>query len=192
MSALTVIKLGGSHAFEPHLRPWLDALASHAGSIVLVPGGGAFADAVRDAQPRIGFDDGAAHRMALLAMEQFGCALASLNERCLLVDSFAAIHRALEDGRVPVWLPTNMVLAAGEIPGSWDVTSDSLAAWLAGELGASRLVLVKHAASTLAARELASRRIVDPAFPGFLAHAGVPLLVLGANDYARLAAKELA
>src|SRR6188508_2518703 len=143
MGALTVIKLGGSHAFATHLRSWLDAIASRAGSIVLVPGGGPFADAVRDAQPRMGFDDGAAHRMALLAMEQFGCALASGRREFSPADSQAAIARALEVKQVPVWLPTRMVLAA-DIPASWEVTSDSLAAWLVAKLGARRLLLVKH------------------------------------------------
>ncbi|MEJ0074438.1 MAG: hypothetical protein WDO17_03170 [Alphaproteobacteria bacterium] len=190
MGALTIVKLGGSHAFAPQLRAWLDAIASHAGSIVLVPGGGPFADAVRDAQPRIGFDDDAAHRMALLAMEQFGCALASLDARLALANSLAEIDNAIAKRRVPVWLPTHMALTAQDIPWSWDVTSDSLAAWLAGALGASRIVLVKHAASALRAPELAARGIVDPAFPGFLARSGVPLVVLGADDYARLARAE--
>ena len=91
MRDLTVVKLGGSHAFAPHLRAWLDAIAQCAGRIVVVPGGGPFADAVRDAQPRMGFDDAAAHRMALLAMEQYGCALASLNARFVLAESRTAI-----------------------------------------------------------------------------------------------------
>jgi len=192
MGALTVIKLGGSHAFAPHLRPWLDAIVTYAGSIVLVPGGGPFADAVRDAQPRIGFDDGAAHRMALLAMEQFGCALASLNGRLALVESPSEIEAALAARQVPVWLPAGMVLAARDIPWSWDVTSDSLAAWLARELGARRLVLVKHAGTRATAEELASRGIVDPAFPRFLARSSATLTVLGADDHPLLAAKEMA
>jgi 5-(aminomethyl)-3-furanmethanol phosphate kinase len=192
MRALTVIKLGGSHAFAPYLRDWLDAIASCAGSIVLVPGGGPFADLVRDAQPRIGFDDDAAHHMALLAMEQYGCALASLNAQLALAESKAEIAHALAECRVPVWLPSRMVLAAREIPWSWDVTSDSLAAWLGGELSASRLVLVKHEAAHMDAEELAARGIVDSGFPRFLARSGVPVAVLGAADHARLAAREFA
>jgi dihydroneopterin aldolase len=192
MGAATVIKLGGSQAFAPHLRHWLDAIASRAGSIVLVPGGGPFADTVRDAQPRIGFDDGAAHRMALLAMEQYGCALASMNAHFTLAESQTEIARALAERLVPVWLPSRMVLAAREIPWSWEVTSDSLAAWLAGELPASRLVLVKPGAARMDAEALAARGIVDPAFPGFLARSGATVTVLGAADHALLAARELA
>src|SRR5580765_1014836 len=117
---LTVVKLGGSHAFAPHLADWIAAIATHAGRIVVVPGGGPFADAVRAAQPKMGFDDRAAHRMALLAMEQYGCALASGRKRFALAETRAAIDRTLAMGKVPVWLPTRMVLAAPEIPWSWD------------------------------------------------------------------------
>src|SRR5688572_32768381 len=125
-----MVKLGGSHAVSPHLKDWIDEIAG-CGRIVVVPGGGPFADAVRDAQPRMGFDDRAAHRMALLAMEQYACALASLDKRFLLSATVEEMYLDLDRERVAVWLPAQMVLAAPEIPWSWDVTSDSLAAWLA-------------------------------------------------------------
>src|SRR5260370_41527482 len=99
--APTVVKLGGSHAFSEHLAGWVAAIAGCAGDIVVVPGGGPFADAVRDSQPKIGFDDEAAHHMALLAMEQYGCALASLNGALVPADSLAAIQHAREAGKVP-------------------------------------------------------------------------------------------
>ena len=73
---------------------WLEIIAGNAGHVVLVPGGGPFADAVREAQPKMGFDDAAAHHMALLAMEQYGRALVSLNETLALASSLVAIRRA--------------------------------------------------------------------------------------------------
>ena len=183
---LTVIKLGGSHAFAPHLARWIAAIAMQRGRIVLVPGGGPFADAVRAAQLKMGFDDGAAHRMALLAMEQYGCALASGRKRLSLAATRAEIDRAVSLRQVPVWLPARMVLAAPEIPFSWDVTSDSLAAWLAAKLGAHRLLLVKHdgSAGSVRARELSTRGVVDQAFPLFLRASRIPAIVLGAADHA--------
>jgi 5-(aminomethyl)-3-furanmethanol phosphate kinase len=187
---LTVVKLGGSHAFAAHLTDWIDAIAICAERVVVVPGGGPFADAVRAAQPRMGFDDGAAHRMALLAMEQYGCALASRSQCLSLADTLAAIDHALNAKQVPVWLPTRMVLAATEIPWSWDVTSDSLAAWLAGKIGASRLLLVKHIDTTalsVPARNLVTRGIIDQAFLRFLKTSGVPAFVLGPADHAAMA-----
>jgi len=129
----TVIKLGGSFAFSADLGNWIAAIAGCGGSAVIVPGGGPFADAVRAAQVQMGFDDRTAHRMALLAMEQYGCAIKSLHEALSLAGSLDSIRRGLAGHQVPVWLPTQMALSATDIPPSWDVTSDSLAAWLAGK-----------------------------------------------------------
>jgi aspartokinase-like uncharacterized kinase len=187
--APTVVKLGGSHAFCEHLADWVAAIAGCAGDVVVVPGGGPFADAVREAQPKIGFDDDAAHHMALLAMEQYGCALESLNGALVLTDSADAMARALDARQVPVWMPSRMALAA-DIPASWDVTSDSLAAWLAGRLGARQLLLVKHVgfgAATVSSPELIARGIVDQAFAAFLKSAKVPAAVLGPADHTLLA-----
>jgi len=168
------VKLGGSHATGPHLKDWLTAIAAEAGAIAIVPGGGAFADAVRSAQASMGFDEQAAHAMSLMAMAQFGRALQSLNPALRLAASRAAILRALKDGKVPVWSPEAMARAAA-LPETWDLTSDSLAAWLAGALGAGRLVLVKHgrfAGRALDAHDLATRGTVDPLFPHYLKASG--------------------
>jgi 5-(aminomethyl)-3-furanmethanol phosphate kinase len=184
--AITVVKLGGSHAGSAYLDAWLDALASCGGRAVIAPGGGPFADAVREAQISMGFDDAAAHAMALLAMEQFGLALASKRPGLRIAASNEAIAAALRDGQVPIWEPSAMVLAAKDIPASWDVTSDSLAAWLAGRIGATRLLLVKHGAPSepVSAAELAARGVVDAAFPHFLAASATQAFVAGPEAYA--------
>jgi 5-(aminomethyl)-3-furanmethanol phosphate kinase len=186
---LTVVKLGGSHAFSAHLRDWLGALATCAGHVVVVPGGKPFSDTVRAAQPRMGFDDRAAHHMALLAMAQYGCALTSLHPGYVLADSLSAIRRVARGGSVPVWSPAPMTLRATDVAWSWDVTSDSLAAWLAGRLGAARLLLVKHVAlpeGPLSADELAAQGIVDPAFPGMIG--SLKAFAAGPADHAAAAA----
>ncbi len=186
---LTIIKLGGSHAFSSDLPKWVDSIANQASPIVIVPGGGPFADTVRVAQPRMGFDDHAAHHMALLAMEQYGLALASLNKRLAPANSPAAVWRLLRERQVPVWLPARMVLAATDIPQSWDVTSDSLAAWLAGKLRAAQLLLVKHwehAGPNVGVAELSSRGIVDPLFSRFLHSNGVAGFIAEPGDHAKL------
>jgi len=183
------VKLGGSHATGPHLKDWLTAIAAEAGAIAIVPGGGAFADAVRSAQASMGFDDPAAHAMALMAMAQFGRALQSLNPALRLAASRAAILRALKDGKVPVWSPEAMARAAA-LPETWDLTSDSLSAWLAGALGAGSLVLVKHGrfeGRALDAHDLATRGTVDPLFPHYLKASGARAWLASPTDSARLA-----
>jgi 5-(aminomethyl)-3-furanmethanol phosphate kinase len=191
LNSLIIVKLGGSHAFAKHLIAWLDALVLGAGRVVIVPGGGPFADAVRTAQATMGFDDAAAHRMALLAMEQFGCALAGLRPLLRVADSAAAIRVALRAGAVPVWAPTRMALKAKDVPASWDVTSDTLAAWLAGLLGAKLLLVVKSSEAPegpVRAADLAARGIVDTCFPRFLAASGARAYLVGPSDHATFAA----
>src|SRR5215831_16178175 len=198
MHALTVVKLGGSYAGSSHLTNWLGALVACAGHVVVVPGGGPFADTVRATQRRMGFDDGTAHRMALLAMEQYGLALVALardiaptGAKAPPANSAAAIRRALRDSSVPVWLPTRMALAADNVPCSWNVTSDSLAAWLARRLGARHVLLVKQTrppAACLDANELAAQGLVDPLFAAFLAGSGAQGGLAGPDDYAQAAA----
>ena len=178
-----VVKLGGSLAGSAELTGWLRALDAAAMPWVIVPGGGPFADAVRLAQAKIGFDDVAAHEMAMLAMKQYGVALASLCARAVLAASEAEIAAAFARGLLPVWTPGAMALAAPDIPASWDITSDSLAAWLAGRIGAKHLLLVKQVnpASTRLA-DLTLAQTLDPAFGGFLARSGVPASVAGPAD----------
>jgi len=182
---ITVVKLGGSQACSPHLRDWLAAIARGAGGVVVVPGGGPFADAVRAAQPIMGFDDRAAHRMALLAMEQYAWALAALEPSLVPAETIVAIRRALEADQIPIWMPCRMAAAAPDLAASWDVTSDSLAAWLAGRLGARHLVLIKQVDIDGPKRvgELCAGGVVDPALEGFLQTSGLEARILGPQDY---------
>jgi 5-(aminomethyl)-3-furanmethanol phosphate kinase len=188
---LTVIKLGGSLAFSPSLKDWLAAIASCAGHVVLVPGGGPFADAVRRSQDVMGFGDAAAHRMALLAMEQYGRALAALADGLIPAGSMAEIQRVLQEHKVPVWSPAAMAQDAEDIPPSWEVTSDSLAAWLAGKLGATHVLLVKQirpAATSLRLDALVAQGVVDPLCGHFLAASGAAAALAGPTDHAAAAA----
>ncbi|MBO0756248.1 MAG: hypothetical protein J2P54_10335 [Bradyrhizobiaceae bacterium] len=180
-----VVKLGGSIAFSRHLRAWISALAACAGRAVIVPGGGPFADAVRSAQSGMGFDEEAAHHMALLAMEQYGRALISLNGLLAAADSAGVIHRALTAGKVPVWMPARMALAADDVARSWDVTSDSLAAWLAGRIGASRLFLVKHVpfrSGRVRCDDLVAKSVVDKAFARHLRSSNLEAFLFEPTD----------
>ena len=188
-SRLATVKIGGSHASGPHVKHWLAAIAAEAGAIVIVPGGGPFADVVRSTQASMGYDDSAAHAMALTAMAQFGRALQSLNPALRLTASRSAISRALKDGKVPVWSPVSMAQAAA-LPETWALTSDSLAAWLAGALGAPQLLLVKHGhfdAGAVEVRDLVARGVVDSLFPRYLRESGVRAWLAAPTDSARLA-----
>jgi aspartokinase-like uncharacterized kinase len=138
-----VVKVGGSLGARPaHLRRLMDTLAATARRhwIVVVPGGGSFADAVRRADRRFRLGDSSAHWMAILAMDQYGHLLADLAPGARLVRS----RRELAPGRLNVLAPSAWLRRADPLPHSWDVTSDSIAAWFARTLRVRRLLLVKH------------------------------------------------
>jgi aspartokinase-like uncharacterized kinase len=183
-----VVKLGGSLGGSADARRWVAALAAEAqAGIVLVPGGGPFADAVRAAQAAWGYDDATAHRLAILAMEQYGHVLCGFGAGLVPASSGRAIAAAMRAGRVAVWMAGRMALAPGGPAASWDVTSDALAAWLAGRLGARHLLLVKSAAlpaGLCRAADLAANGIVDPALPGLLARSDVAAAACRAGDHA--------
>jgi aspartokinase-like uncharacterized kinase len=171
-SGLTVIKLGGSLVEAPELRRWLARIVEEPGPQVVVPGGGRFADAVRDAQAPLGLGEAACHRMALLAMAQLGCALVGMEPRLVAAPSVAEVQAALGQGRRPVWLPLDLLAGHAEIEENWRVTSDSLALWLARALGADLLLLVKSAGmpeGEATAEALARTGLVDAAFPAWRA-----------------------
>lgn len=185
-----VVKLGGSLAADPALKHWLAVLCAHGrGRVVVVPGGGPFADQVREAQSRSGFDDATAHRMAILAMDQFGQMLGGIAPQLTPADSAAEIQRIVAEGGIALWRPAGMTLGNPEIPETWDVTSDSLAAWLARKLAAERLVLVKSCAVPEGepdAEDLARRGVVDRAFPEFTRGAAFQLVPMSRGQHALL------
>jgi dihydroneopterin aldolase len=185
-----VVKLGGSVVRSPELPAWLDAVAAGKQPIVIVPGGGALADEVRAAQARLGFGDGAAHRMALLAMDQLAWAVAGLRAGFEVGDTDEALRASLEHGRVAVWAPYSLVADRSDIPQSWTVTSDSLALWLARRLGAECCYVIKsidRRGATFGAGQLARDGVVDEAFPVLFKDVSFPVFLLGRGDQAALA-----
>jgi aspartokinase-like uncharacterized kinase len=186
-----VVKLGGSLAEAGSLRAWLDPLIENgAGRCVVVPGGGIFADAVRTGQTAFRFSDGAAHRMALLAMEQYALLLADLAPMLRPCASEGEIAAALASRAVALWRPCAMVEADPGVAASWEVTSDSLAAWLARRLGAAKLVLVKSARLPPRPHDpaaLARLGIVDAAFPAYMREARFAFACCGPGEERRLA-----
>ena len=181
-----VVKVGGSLANSPELPRWLDVIATAgAGKVVLVPGGGSWADEVRAAQKREGFDDHVAHQKALRAMEQYGKVLAGMRANLIPAASIADIHEALRNGQIAVWMPYKMIVADASIPECWDVTSDSLAAWLAKQLNASALLLVKSLKIDWpqpGIDDLTRRGWVDPAFAQFTSGMHLRICLLGQGD----------
>ncbi|MFT3730605.1 MAG: uridylate kinase [Hyphomicrobium sp.] len=185
-SAPLVIKVGGSLAETGRLSTVLRMIARARIPLVIVPGGGPFADAVRDLQSKMQFDDAVAHRLAMLAMEQMAEVIADRQPGMKLARTVDDISDTVMDGQIPVWAPLQMLGSDRTIAESWDSTSDTLAARLAELLGA-RLVLLKSVSvKDTAADELAKKGVLDQEFPRIAARAGLTWSIYGPEDDAAL------
>jgi 5-(aminomethyl)-3-furanmethanol phosphate kinase len=184
-----VVKLGGSLSRDPLLQTWLSELSELGGGrVVIVPGGGGFADQVRDHQSIWRFDDVAAHNMAVLAMAQHALMMQGMCRRLVVATSEVQIRHALHEGRTAVWAPFGLLRQQADMLTSWDVTSDSIAAWLANELHAERLVVVKACVIDAAwgIAKYVEQGVVDRRFGEFTRDASYPLDILNKEDWPRV------
>ena len=143
-----VIKIGGGllrdHGLESLRRACAEATEIAASRRVLVvPGGGPFADAVRAVDEQVGLDDATAHALALHAMDQLGVLLRPLLPAAELLADLVT-PRSL--GLLEV---APAFAGRPGVPESWTVTSDSLAVLAAGAIGAEQVVLLKPVAGVL-------------------------------------------
>jgi aspartokinase-like uncharacterized kinase len=81
--------------------------------------------------------------MAILGMDQYAYLIASRLDGAVITRSANEIDLALNRGEIPVLAPSHWVRTTDPLPHVWDVTSDSIAAWVAGCAGATQLVLIK-------------------------------------------------
>jgi len=155
-----VVKLGGSLVNRlPYLVP---VLLASGRPLFIVPGGGMFADAVRKSP----VDSDSAHWMAIASMDQYGWFIASQG---IIVTALLQVP-----DRPVVFLPYCSMRQHDPLPHSWDVTSDSIAAWVADELGLD-LLLLKSVDGILEDGSLMNRvkipvktEVVDPFFIPFV------------------------
>jgi len=122
-----VVKLGGSLlARVPRL---VEELQRSERPLLLVPGGGLFADQVR----ALGLDGDGAHWMAIAGMEQFGWYIAS--------KGVPVTDRLVAGRGVSVLLPYRVLREEDPLPHTWEVTSDTIAAWVAERLHLDLLLI---------------------------------------------------
>ena len=203
-AVLTVVKVGGGlgrGAGDEALRALCRILGElgERHPLLVVPGGAGFTDAVRDHDRRFGLRATTSHRMAILGMEQFGRLLSDLIPGAASCADLARACAISGTGRAVVLLPAGLPLDG--LPESWEVTSDSIAAWVAGQAGAERLVLVKgvdglfaewpprgEPLARLTVAELAALRPggVDAYLPTALERAGFETWVIGGRVPARV------
>lgn len=139
-----ILKVGGSLAEKPAILASLCqelSVLAKAYKIAVVPGGGEFADVVRKFDRIYKLSSTVAHKMAILAMDQYGFFLSNITPDSYVSHSLKKIGNSSE-GTLPIFLPSKLMFHEDPLEHSWDVTSDTIAAYIAGLLQAEKLILV--------------------------------------------------
>jgi aspartokinase-like uncharacterized kinase len=140
-----VIKVGGSLSKTPLA---LKVLCIELGNIAktwqvtIVPGGAQFADAVRKMDSEVSLSSSISHRMAIFSMNQYGLLLQMLTPNSEVCESFSAAKRVAKAGKAAVFLPADILEKNDPFMPSWDVTSDSITAYIATCLYAKKTLFV--------------------------------------------------
>jgi hypothetical protein len=114
---VTVVKIGGGLlAHDGCLDRVLSTIADVAAddSVLIVPGGGPFADAVRDQDRRVGLSDDAAHWMAVLGMDQYAHLIVSRLRGAVLVTDPPGVMMAIGALRLAAPRRSAATLVAGD------------------------------------------------------------------------------
>ena len=139
------IKVGGSVCNSTGLKFLADRWAALARQyrLLFMAGGGLFADQVRVIDDYFDLSDSAAHWMAIAAMDQCGYLLADSMPSIEVVHDLNIAFSIAASGLSAVLIPSSLLRRHDPLPHSWEVTSDSLAAWLTGFTSIDCLVLLK-------------------------------------------------
>lgn len=190
-STALVLKLGGSLAESRRMDEIVAIVVRATAPLVVVPGGGPFADAVRLAHTEFAMQEAIAHRMALLAMHQMAVWIAARDRRFETVETPAAIVASIEAERIPVWLPFALQQDDPTVPATFDTTSDALAARLAERLGFPAVALAKSCPipPDVTLEQARDSGITDPVFAEVVTRTGLAWSLYGPADDAKLAAR---
>jgi len=187
---VVVIKLGGSLLESGALGQCLDTIDTHYkhAQVIVVQGGGPFAELVRFCQRCWHYDDRTAHQMAILAMQQTALVCKALKARFMLVHKIGDIKSQLQHDKSLIRSPDINELDRAGVAAGWDVTSDSLAAWLAGTVSASQLILVKsiQVDEALTPQQLVANGIVDQEFISYLPTDDFAVSIVGKDQFCGL------
>jgi len=123
--------------------------------------------------------------MAILAMQQMALLFKALKDNFVIVQTTKAIQAQQALKNILIWSPDIEELDSAGIPATWDITSDSLAAWLARTLSAEELHVIKSVKidASWIPEKLIENDIVDRAFFDFVSEASFKLKFFDKDNF---------
>ena len=167
-------------------------------SLIIIPGGGPFVEVIKKHSERMAISEDAEHWMAVLAMHQYGFFLADGESAIPLIESLEELSNA---GHVCILLPYKILKADDCLSHTWDVTSDTIAAFIANKLGEKTFIKLTDVDGILDEEGLLIERIhakemiekgdtgcVDAELPRFLMRNKMSCVIVNGNFTERIIA----
>jgi len=110
-------------------------------NIILIPGGGSFANFIRNAHSELKFTEELAHWMGIISMNYNGLELNKQFPKLEVTEDFNRLKNLKKN--FCLFLPFQFLKDNDKLPHSWDTTSDSITLFLAKELGLNECFLIK-------------------------------------------------
>jgi len=179
-----IVKVGGSVA--ENLEVVVDTLGLLK-VVHIIPGGWVFADLVREIDREKKFHPSVSHWMAVLSMSIYGFYIFGIAEKRGF-EIYEPEDFSLPEKRT-VLLPYRLLRKYDELPHSWEVTSDSIAVWVAARAGfdevvkvtAGRILRNGEVVEKVKASELETD-VVDKLTPKLLTKYGINMFVCNPEE----------
>ncbi|MHA1409914.1 MAG: amino acid kinase family protein [Candidatus Odinarchaeia archaeon] len=111
--------------------------------LVVVPGGGMFADSIRMLQKKYNITDDAAHWLAILSMVQTAYLIMDINKYAVIFSNIKELNALYDKNFLPIVNAHDFLKSDDRLPHSWDITSDSISVFIANKLNSKKLILLK-------------------------------------------------
>lgn len=133
-----VVKIGGS--LFPKYAIELAKRLENTNSVIIL-GGGEFANLIRRYDDEINFSDEANHWTAIDCMDIIAKLVCDKVDSCKLAYSIEDVDKISDEGLTPIFVVSQFLRGNDPFECSWDVTSDSIAAYVAHLLNANLLIV---------------------------------------------------
>lgn len=132
-----VVKIGGS-LFPNYAINLAESLNNR--KVLIICGGGDFANLIRQLDHQIHFSRSANHHAAIMCMDILGRLLSDKIKNGVAVYSLEDAKNTIKAGKTPVLLPSKLMHFLDPLEHSWRVTSDSISLYFAHLLEAKLLI----------------------------------------------------
>ena len=133
-----VVKVGGS-LFPEDVIEFCKALVGK--NAIVICGGGDLANKLREYDADINFSNTATHKTAILCMDILGMLVADKIDNAEAVYSMEDAKKVIDDGKLPILLPSRLFEYLDPLEHSWNVTSDSISVYIAWLLKSKILIV---------------------------------------------------